>query len=271
MTEPIRLTQPTEPVQPIRWTYAFVDRPLKKFGPACEFWTAVTRTKLSERRGERGEFVTLLPDGAADACVKAQGVAGSGPGAGGAHLDLVVEDVPALVRSALRLGADTVADHGDWAVLRSPGGQLFCAVPWHGESKRPPVIKGPSGVTSRLDQVCIDLAPAVYEAEIVFWSALTGWDSVPGALAEFHVIRPPAALPVRILLQRLGNARPTGAHIDIACSDIDAIRIRHELLGATLLGRGARWAVMRDPSGGTYCLTPRDPETGGLPAPSPPS
>ena len=250
--------------EPIRWTYAFLDRPMKKFGPACEFWTAVTRTKLSERRGVRGEFVTLLPDGAADACAKVQGVAG----AGGAHLDLVVDDVRALVDSALRLGAETVANHPGWSVLRSPGGQLFCAVPWHGESARPPVVKGTSGVTSRLDQVCIDLAPSVYEAEVAFWSALTGWESQPGALEEFHVIRPPAALPIRILLQRLGTSRPTSAHLDLACSDIDAVRIRHELLGATLVGRGARWTVMRDPSGGTYCLTPRDPETGGLPAPS---
>lgn len=25
---------------PIRWTYAFVDRPMKDFGRACGFWTA---------------------------------------------------------------------------------------------------------------------------------------------------------------------------------------------------------------------------------------
>jgi hypothetical protein len=27
---------------------------------------------------------------------------------------------------------------------------------------------------------------------------------------------------------------------------------------------GARWVVMRDPAGGVYCLTARDPKTGGL-------
>ncbi|MGP4083372.1 VOC family protein, partial [Streptomyces sp. KR55] len=30
--------------------------------------------------------------------------------------------------------------------------------------------------------------------------------------------------------------------------------------------RGAHWTVMRDPAGGTYCLTGRDPETGRLPS-----
>lgn len=245
----------------VRWTHVFVDRPAAELGPALGFWTAVTGTKLSEPRGDQGEFVTLLP-GEGDACVKAQGV---GDGVGGAHLDLSVEDVPALVEWALRLGAAVVADHDGWAVLRSPGGQLFCAVPWNGESARPPVAEGPDGATSRLDQVSIDLAPGVYDAETVFWSELTGWESVPGALPEFHLIRPPAGLPLRILLQRLGAERPTSAHLDLACSDVDTVRAHHEALGATAVGRGARWTVMRDPAGGTYCLTGRDPVTGSLP------
>ncbi|MGP4050096.1 VOC family protein [Streptomyces sp. 2A115] len=247
---------------PIRWTYVFVDRPAEGFGRACDFWTTVTDTRLSPLRGERDEFVTLLPDGA-DACVKAQGVAA---GDGGAHLDLAVEDVPALVESALRLGASMVSDHAGWAILRSPGDQLFCAVPWHGESARPPVVGAPDGTTSRLDQVSIDLAPGAYDSEVAFWTDLTGWESHPGALPEFHVVRPPAGLPVRILLQRLGDDRPTAAHLDLACSDIEATRARHEKLGATFVSRGARWAVMRDPAGGTYCLTGRDPETGSAPA-----
>ncbi|MFE9878950.1 VOC family protein [Streptomyces sp. NPDC005784] len=245
----------------IRWTHVFVDRPAGDLGPALAFWTAVTGTKVSEPRGDQGEFITLRP-GAGDACVKAQGV---GDGTGGAHLDLSVEDVPALVEWALRLGAEVVAEHEGWAVLRSPGGQLFCAVPWQGESARPPVIEGPGGTTSRLDQVSIDLAPGVYAAEIAFWSELTGWESHPGALPEFHLVRPPAGLPLRILLQRLGTDRPTSAHLDLACSDVEGVRAHHEALGATPVGRGARWTVMRDPVGGTYCLTGRDPATGSLP------
>ncbi|MFF3000628.1 VOC family protein [Streptomyces sp. NPDC057950] len=260
MPEPIRGSGP------IRWTYAFVDRPRKDLGPARAFWTSVTGTAPSAPRGGQDEFVTLLPDGS-DACLNAQGVE---EGAGGAHLDLAVEDVAALVESALRLGARTVSDNGitddgGWAVLRSPGGLLFCVVPWQGESVRPPVVEGPPGVTSRLDQVCVDVAPSRHDAEVAFWSGLTGWESHPGSLPEFHVIRPPATLPVRVVLQRLGTDRPTSAHLDLACSDIEAVRARHEHLGATLVGRGTHWAVMRDPAGGTYCLTGRDPGTGGLP------
>ncbi|MPY53320.1 VOC family protein [Streptomyces acidicola] len=243
----------------IRWAYAFVDRPMARFAQACDFWRAVITTGLSEPRGERDEFVTLLPEAAA-ACVKAQGVE---QGDGGAHVDLAVEDAPALVDAAVRLGAEVVAPLYVGSVLRSPGGQLFCAVQWHGESVRPPVVEG-----SRLDQVCIDVAPAAFTSEVAFWTDLTGWDSRPGSLPEFHVLTPPAGLPLRILLQRLGTDRPASAHLDLACADIDAVRARHEDLGATVVAAGAHWTVMRDPAGGTYCLTSRDPETGGLPVAS---
>ncbi|MBC9725345.1 VOC family protein [Streptomyces sp. TRM68367] len=241
----------------IRWTYALIDRPYGRLAAACDFWTAVTGTRLSEPRGEHGEFVTLLPD-RADACVKVQGVLS---GDGGAHPDFCVEDVSAFAALAARLGARVVADLGTLAVLRSPAGQLFCAEPWRGASLRPPVVHG-----SRLDQVCLDIPPSSYDTEVAFWSALlTDWEARPGSRPEFHVVTPPSGLPVRLLLQRLGADRRASAHLDLACADIDATRARHERLGAAFVARGAHWTVMRDPAGGTYCLTARDPETGGLP------
>lgn len=244
-------------IPPVLWTHVFIDRPYGLFDRACEFWTAVTDTRLSGRRGARREFVTLLPAGV-DACVRVQGVEG---GAGGAHLDLAVADVREFVASALRLGATIVDDHGTLVLLRSPAGQVFCAVRWHGESVRPPVVRG-----SRLDQVCLDLPPSSYDAEVAFWSGLLpGWTSRPGSLPEFHVLAPPPGLPIRVLLQRLGEERPAAAHLDLACADIGATRAEHERLGAALVAEGRHWTVMRDPAGGLYCLTGRDPETGGLP------
>ncbi len=82
------------------------------------------------------------------------------------------------------------------------------------------------------------------------------------SLPEFHVVEPPAGLPIRILLQRLGTERPLSAHLDLACADIAATRARHEELGAETLSHGSHWTVMRDPAGGAYCLTGRNPETG---------
>lgn len=240
----------------IRWTYAFIDRPHPGFRAACGFWTAVTDTRPSEPRGEHREFVTLLPDGA-DACVKAQAVR-SGPG--GAHLDFCVDDVAGFAAAAVRLGASVVTDLGSLVVLRSPGGQSFCADPWRGQASRPGVVRG-----SRLDQVCVDLPPSAYDAEVAFWSALlAGWESRAGALPEFHVVEPPPGLPVRLLLQRLDEERAVSAHLDLACADVEATRAWHEELGAGHVAAFSGWTVMRDPAGGTYCLTTRDPETGGL-------
>ena len=243
----------------VLWTHAFMDRPVDRFDRACAFWTAVTDTRLSGLRGERQEFVTLLPE-KADACLKVQGVLS---GEGGAHLDFAVEDVPAFVEAARGLGAELVTPHERWAVLRSPAGQLFCVHAWgRGEPVRPPVVHD-----TRLDQVCLDIAPSRYDAEVAFWSALLpDWESVPGSLPEFHFVRPGPGLPIRILLQRLGEERETTAHLDLACADIGTARARHEELGAEFVADGAGWTVMRDPAGGLYCLTGRDPETGGAPS-----
>lgn len=170
-----------------RWTYAFVDRPVPRFAQACDFWTGATGTRLSDPRGERREFVTLVPPGGADACVKVQAVA-SGPG--GAHLDFCVDDVRKFAKGAEALGAHVVADQGTLVVLRSPAGQLFCADPWRGQSTRPPVVRG-----TRLDQVCLDIPPSLHDAEVAFWAALLpDWESLSGSLPEFHVLKPPAGL-----------------------------------------------------------------------------
>jgi hypothetical protein len=242
----------------IRWSYAFVDRPAASYERAVRFWAAVADATVSAPRGDAGEFATLLPD-TGDACVKTQAVGG----AGGTHLDLCVEEPAALRERAVALGATVVADHDGWAVLRSPGGMAFCAVPWHGEVSRPPVV-GADGAQTRIDQVAIDVADALADAEIAFWARLTGWESVPGSLPEFQLIRPPATLPLRLLIQRLGQARPTGAHLDLACADVPAAVAAHERLGATVERHERNWTVLRDPSGLRYCLTARDPHTGRL-------
>ncbi|MBE3011850.1 VOC family protein [Microbispora sp. NEAU-D428] len=252
----------------LRRVLAFVDRPRERFEEAAAFWTAVTGTRLSPRRGDDGEFATLLPE-SGDACVKLQAVGGGG----GAHLDLEVDDVRAAVAGAVALGADVAADHGDWAVLRSPEGRAFCLVPserapeerapeervsWEGAARRPPVFGG-----TRLDQVCLDIAPGAYEEEVAFWAALIGWPPRRGSLPEFTVLAMPG-MPVRVLLQRLGEGPGRSAHIDLACADAEAARLLHERHGAVFVARGRRWIVMRDPAGGVYCLTERDPETGAL-------
>ncbi|MFG2650342.1 VOC family protein [Streptomyces sp. NPDC048436] len=248
------------PSEVIQWVYAFVDRPKDRFAQAHAFWAEVTGTRLSAFRGEEEQFVTLLPDGA-DAFLKAQAVEGPG----GAHLDFCVADVVATARAARALGATPVFAEEGLEVLRSPGGQLFCVVKWDGERARPEPLVAADGTTSRLDQVCLDVPPAAFEAEKEFWPAFTRWSARPGSRPEFHLVEPSPRLPVRILLQRLDADGPAGAHLDFSCSDLDAARARHEERGAETVWRGPHWIVMRDPAGGTYCLTIRNPRTGSLP------
>lgn len=240
----------------IRWLWVFLDRPAAQFDENARFWTVVTGTQLSATRGENSEFVTLLPESGAPS-VKMQAVA-SDPRV---HLDLDVDDVGTEAKRAQELGAKLMLEHPDYTVLQSPHGMTFCLTPaGRADGELAPVITAPDGARSRLDQVCLDIGASNYEAETQFWAALTGWDHRPGSLPEFSRVHPEEPLAIKILLQRLGEDRPTSAHVDLACSDIDAIAAWHESLGARRIERGANWIVMADPSGQPYCLTGRTPD-----------
>jgi hypothetical protein len=242
----------------IRWVWAFLDRPAQRFDECAAFWSTITGTQLSPRRGANDEFRTLLPDPAlfAAAGVKMQAVTGLG----GVHLDLDVDDVTAAVRIALDLDAELVANHKSYAVLRSPGGQIFCLTP-NGRTKGTPApaFRAPDGTLTRLDQVCLDIGPSDHAAETGFWTTLTNWDLTQGRLPEFARLRAKEPMPVQLLLQRLGEDRPTSAHIDLASADIDATAAWHQSLGATLVERHGHWIVMSDPADAPYCITGRDP------------
>lgn len=246
----------------IRWAWAVNDLQADRFELGAAFWATVTGTRarrLSPGALDSPSAVLLPPVG--DSCLKVRMVSG----AGGAHLDLGVRSTTAAMRRALELGAVHVHTTSGRAVLRSPAGQLFCLVRWRGQTVRPAVVEYPDGASSRLDQVCIDVAAAAYDAEVRFWTALTGWPFHRGASPERDLIKPPSALPIRILIQRLGSARPASGHLDLACSDVEAVRAHHERHGARAIARWPHWTVMADPVGGSYCLTAREPHTGSLP------
>ncbi|MFR9750325.1 VOC family protein [Nocardia sp. 004] len=242
----------------IRWIWVFLDRPAQHFDDCARFWSAVTDTRLSPPRGANDEFRTLLPDPAlfAAASVKMQAVTGLG----GVHIDIDVDDIPAAVRTGLDLGAQLVANHPDYAVLRSPCGQNFCFTPCGRTARTPaPAVRTPDGTLSRLDQVCLDVGPADHEIETRFWTSLTGWTCLPGERPEFARLRAGKQLPAQLLLQRLDENRPASAHVDLATNDIEATALWHEKLGATVLQRHEHWIVLSDPSGTPYCVTDRDP------------
>ncbi|GAB3221548.1 hypothetical protein GCM10027447_07270 [Glycomyces halotolerans] len=239
----------------------FWDLPGAGFEAGAEFWLDITRSILSPRRGPDGEFATLVPpDG--DPYMRVQRI---GSGDGGVHLDLHTEDVEAETDRALSLGATILNRDEGLSVMRSPGGFVFCVVDYHGETARPVPARSPAGQLSIVDQLCIDIPPRHYESEIEFWPALTGHEQVATGRPEFQRLLRPPGRPIGFLLQRLDSAgpdEPTRAHIDLACSDVEAETRRHVRLGATALERFEGWQVLRDPAGLTYCITARDPQTG---------
>lgn len=247
------------PVSPT-WISAFLDFADDGFDEGVAFWSAVTRYDVSPRRGDEGEFATLLPpDG--DAFLRVQRLAEGGDRI---HLDLHVPDPRAAADRAVGLGAEEVADHG-YVVLRSPGGFTFCYVA-HPATTVPAPTAWPGGHQSRLDQVCIDIPASSYDSESLFWSELTGWEERSSAVSsDFHALVRPPGQPVRLLLQRLHD--PTGdvrAHLDWATTDRAAETARHLALGASVLTTESHWTVLADPCGRVYCITDRLPETGLL-------
>ncbi|GAB4584904.1 VOC family protein [Nocardia sp. IFM 10818] len=239
----------------IRWIWAFLDRPAAQFDECAEFWSAVTGSTVSPRRGANSEFVTLLPESGAPT-VKMQAIEG-GPRV---HLDLDVDDIPAETERAVGLGATLVLEHPDYVVLKSPHGLTFCLTPAdRGGGELTPTVTGPEGDRSRLDQVCLDIGAADFDDEVRFWQELTGWNFVPTTEDEFMRLRPDPVLPMGMLLQRLGEDRPTSAHVDLASTDIHATAAWHEKLGARRLSAGVSWLVLADPAGQPYCVTGRKP------------
>ena len=232
------------------WIQIFLDTPAEHFEEAVGFWSAATGWTPSERRGEDGQFLTLLP-AAGSAYVKMQAV----DGPAGVHLDLDSTDRPAAIARARALGATTAWTYHDVEVMRSPGGFLFCHTLLDG---RPALHR--DGATI-LDQVCLDVPSDLWDVEVAFWRDLTGRGPQVGTAPEFvrllDLARP------RILLQRLGDARGTvRAHPDLATADRGSDTARHVDLGARVVAVHDHWTVLTAPGGQVYCLTDRDPGTG---------
>jgi len=245
--------------EPLRWITAYLDQPAATAPGALAFWEAVSGTRASAPRGDHDEFRTLAPP-QGDGALRFQVV---GDGEPRLHLDLHVDDVPKAVEGAVALGASILAEPGTHVVMTSPGGMPFCLVPHQGEHAVPPPVTWADGHTSAVDQVSLDIPPDLYESECAFWEALTGWTLRDEDTPEFMRLLRPPAMPLGLLLQRLGETPPGGAvaaHLDLgAGTDADAEVARHLALGAEELWRSAWWITLRDPSGRVYCVTRRSP------------
>ncbi len=249
----------------IHWLTAFIDHPATSSDSLVRFWQTATGSALSTRRGDRGQFATLVPP-SGDPYLRVQE---TDDGSAGVHIDLHSDSVRTDADRARELGAVVVRDEGSLVVLRSPAGLAFCVVEHHGEAERPAPIEAVSGAPHVVDQVSIDIPHGAFDAECRFWADLTTWPIHGGSVPEFRLLARQADMALRILLQRLGpddDADRARAHLDVAAgTGGDAIASWHTSLGAQVLQRGRRWITLLDPAGLPYCLTERDPSTGSLP------
>jgi predicted enzyme related to lactoylglutathione lyase len=238
------------------WTTALLDFTPEHYPEAVAHWQRLTDYELSGPVGDHGEFQGLRSPG--HPTFLALQRLDSGPDR--VHLDLHVADPPAAAEAARAAGATMITDDPKCEVLASPGGFAFCFVD-DPASDPAPATTWPEGQRSIADQVCIDIPDDHWDTEVAFWSSITGWQVRHTDDSEFAAMERDPRLPIRILLQRLGE--PSGqvrAHIDWATDDREAETLRHQALGSDVVRRTSGWTVMTGP-GGTYCITDRIPRT----------
>ncbi len=247
----------------VSWITVFIDRPDETFDATAGFWAAISDSSLSPSRGVDDEFATLLPNDGADAHVRIQRTQSV---TSGSHLDLHVSNVGAGADEAVRCGARVLANHGDYVVLTTPSGMVFCVVAHHGERTRQgPVAVGTSAATTLIDQVVVDVDADGFDDEVRFWSELTGWLPLDARSSEFIPLDRPQGMPLRVMVQRRDRAwGTTTCHVDLACENVAAAVTDHQALGGTVVAVHHLWTVMADPAGTEYCLTSRQPSTGTL-------
>jgi len=245
----------TVPSRPF-WVTAFLDDAPAHHHESVGFWQEATGYAVSSPRGEHDEFASLLPaDG--DPYLKVQR-RHAGPDR--LHLDLHVADPLAAADAARAAGASVVAHRGH-VVVASPAGFVFCFVD-HAARRRPAPTVHAHRIAARVCQVSIDVPRPAYDAELAFWTAVTGWRQRASTVTEdFRFLVQPEGQPLGLLLQRLG-ADDTGdvrAHLDWGTTDRAAETERHLALGARVLAQHRHWTVLADPVGRVYCLTDEDP------------
>ena len=163
----------------IKWLEAVIDLPADSFGQASEFWATITNSTKGDVHPEHDEFMHLIP-ASGDMHLELQRIDDGLPNV---HLDLLVEDIAAATDEAVAAGATLVAQPGH-AVLKTPGGVPFCIVPFNGSDTKAIAIDPERPHAA--DQICIDVPHEYFQADVNFWSRLTGWDVHPALLPEYR-------------------------------------------------------------------------------------
>ena len=197
----------------VSWVTALLDLPPDVHEAGTRFWSAVTAYAVSPPRGDHAEFTTLLPP-VGDPFLKIQRTGAPGPGRPGLHLDLHVASVVDSAARAEGLGAAVAAPvRGRFRRAALPR-RLRLLLRARGPRPTSRGRRAGRSSTRASSTRCVSTSrPAAYDTECAFWSELTGWP-VRGSVSrpEFrHLVRPDG-IPIRLLLQRLGEAAHGAGH-----------------------------------------------------------
>lgn len=238
----------------VRWLRTCLGRPSEVWRDSVDFWSRVTETTAAPPDADE---VLLEPD-TGDAWLGLTRRATAPP----TRIDLVADDAEAMVSTAYELGATAIYDDNERFTGRSPGGLMFRVEAGDRAFTEPAIVKHANGSTSSANQLCIDIGRGDWDAEVRFWENLTGWNARTTSFPEFSTLTPEDRSTCVVLLQRLDEERPTGAHVDFSASDVASVVEVHKAAGARGGAVFPKWTVMYDPSGAVYCLTAVDPASG---------
>jgi predicted enzyme related to lactoylglutathione lyase len=237
------------------WIHAVVDVPADEHASAAAFWEQALGWRLGEPWDGHPELRSFEPPSGTP-YLHLQQVDGTHR----VHIDIETGDPASAVERAVERGARHVAVHDRWQTLVSPGGLLFCVLRV-GEHQAPEPVTWSGGHRSRMVQVCIDSPASAHDREVDFWRGLLlgRWSSsdAPEFAGKLH---DDDGSPLQLLFQRLDESGgPVRAHLDHGTDNVPAEVGRLVRLGATALGPGREWHLMRDPVGQLFCVTPNSP------------
>ena len=107
---------------------------------------------------------------------------------------------------------------------------------------------------SRINGLLIDCQTDDIDAAARFWAEALGRSvdpQHPGSRGNYRMLETPPDEPI-VQVQRVEHE--SRVHIDIETDDISAEVARIEKLGATVVNRLERWAVMEAPTGQRFCI-----------------
>jgi hypothetical protein len=240
----------------VTWIHAVIDVPEDRHSAAAAFWGRALGWPTGQPWRGHPELRSFEPPGGAP-YLHLQRI----QGAARIHVDVESEVPDQSVAQALDLGAELVDESDRWRTLRSPGGLPFCVIRAREHEPAEPVTL-PDGHRSRMVQVSIDSPRTAHAVEVAFWQRLLGgrWASSdrPEFAGKWH---DDAGSPIQLLFQQLDEADgQVRAHLDLGTDDLEAEVRRLVELGASDLGPGHGWHVLRDTSDVAFCVTNNSPE-----------